>query len=152
MLKVSIKTIYALRALLDLVSSSLSQPERLSKIAERQNIPLPFLEQIFSKLKKAGLVIAVRGPFGGYQLGSAASGITLGDIVTALEGPMEPVLCSQPQNRSERCHDVEGCLSRLLCNELDGAVLDVLKKNTLANLAGEAIRLQPAVPPGTPPY
>jgi len=151
MLKVSTKTTYAVRAMIDLSQSSKTQPEHLAKVAERQKIPLPFLEQIFSRLKKAGLVIAVRGPFGGYQLGTDPHQVTLGDIVTALEGPIEPVLCSQPQNRSEQCHDVDGCLSRLLCNELDGAVFDILRKNTLADLAGEAERLHPVLAPRSTP-
>lgn len=141
MLKVSTKSTYAIRALIDLAGQSGEIPERLSNIADRQQIPLPFLEQIFSKLKKAGIVESIRGPLGGYKLNKEAKKISLADIVTILEGPIEPVLCSQPQNRSANCHEVEGCLSRIICNELDGAVFNILRKNTIASMCGEADRL-----------
>jgi Rrf2 family protein len=138
----STKSTYALKALIDLARATPDKPERLSDIAERQHIPLPYLEQIFSKLKKAGLVQAVRGPQGGYTLSRSMNDITLADIITTLEGPLQPLLCSQPEQKSSTCHDVEGCLSRLLCNELDGAVHQILKKNTLGKLCGEANKLQ----------
>jgi Rrf2 family protein len=143
MIKVSTRSTYAVRAMVDLARSSTSgHPERLGAIAERQQIPLPYLEQIFSKLKKAGLVQAVRGPQGGYLLNRSPDAITLGDIVTVLEGPLEPVLCSHPQNRHPQCHEVDGCASRAVCNELDGQLNQVLSRNTLATLAGETDRLK----------
>jgi Rrf2 family protein len=141
MLKVSTKSTYALRALMDMAHHSDGQPVRLPDVAKRQNIPLPFLEQIFSKLKKGGLVQAVRGPLGGYLLTRPPEEISLSQIVTILEGPIEPVLCSQPQNKSEKCHEVEGCLSRLVCSELDGELFRVLSRYNLASLRSEANRL-----------
>jgi Rrf2 family protein len=141
MMKMSTKTTYAIRAMIDLARGTSDQPQHLSDIAGRQNIPLPYLEQIFSKLKKAGVVHAVRGPQGGYQLAKKAEDINLADIVSVLEGPLAPVLCSQPQNKSATCHEVDGCMSRLLCNELDGAVFEILSRNTLGTLRGEAERL-----------
>jgi Rrf2 family protein len=135
MIKVSSKSTYALRALMDLSQHADGTPIRLPEIADRQHIPLPFLEQIFSTLRKAGLVQAVRGPQGGYHLTKAPHEITLGDIITATEGPLEPVLCSMPENRTPNCHDVDGCVSRLLCCELDGALKEILARNTLASLA-----------------
>jgi Rrf2 family protein len=141
MIKMSTRSTYALKALIDLARYAHDRPERLNAIAERQHIPLPYLEQIFSKLKKAGLVQALRGPQGGYQLSKSTTDISLADIVTALEGPLGPALCSQPEKRSSTCHDVDGCLSRHMCNELDGAIHHVLRKNTLASLCGEAERL-----------
>ena len=140
MLKVSTKSTYAIRALTDLARQSVERPVRVSTIAERQGIPLPFLEQIFSKLRKAGLIEAVRGPQGGYKLSRTPDAITLAEIISVLEGPLEPVLCSMPENRSPQCHDVEGCVSRTLCNELDGALFGILEKNTLGSLVGQAER------------
>jgi len=142
MIKMSTKSTYALKALIDLARFSSTKPERLSNIAARQRIPLPYLEQIFSKLKRAGLVQAMRGPQGGYKLSRPVNDISLADIVTSLEGPLEPILCSQPEMKSSTCHEVEGCLSRLVCNELDGAVHHILKKNTLGSLCGEANKIQ----------
>jgi Rrf2 family protein len=128
--------------MLDLARSGQEHPERLAAIAERQEIPLPYLEQIFLKLKNAGLVQAIRGPQGGYQLTKKPDEITLAEVVTVLEGPIQPVLCSQPQNRSDHCHDTEGCVSRSVCNELDGAVFQILSQNTIGKMMGEAERLK----------
>ena len=142
MMKVSTKSTYAIKALIDLAQHAPDQPERLNVIAERQGIPLPYLEQIFSKLKKGGVVQSVRGPQGGYQLCKSPDDVSLADIVMILEGPIEPVMCSQPEKKSSTCHEVEGCVSRMVCNELDGALVTILKKNTLRNLCGEASRLK----------
>lgn len=138
MLKVSTKSTYAIRALIQLGRESKESLVRLSRIAERQHIPLPFLEQIFSKLRRAGLVESVRGPQGGYKLAKQPADISLRDIITCLEGPMAPVLCSMPENHSPNCHEIEGCLSRLVCNELDGELERILSRNTLGTLLGQA--------------
>ncbi len=132
MLKVSTKSTYALRALLQLARESADKPIGLAGLAKKQAIPLPFLEQIFSKLRRAGVVHSVRGPSGGYKLAKQPTEISLADIVIALEGPLEPVLCTLPENRSPECHEVDGCSSRHVCKELDGELNRVLSKNTLA--------------------
>jgi Rrf2 family protein len=137
MLKVSTKSTYALRALLQLARESAENPVRLAGLAKKQAIPLPFLEQIFSQLRRAGLVISVRGPQGGYKLARKPDDISLGDIVVALEGPMEPVACTMPENRTPDCHDVDGCFSRFVCKELDGELSRALSKNTLSVMLGQ---------------
>jgi Rrf2 family protein len=114
---------------------------RLPDIAERQHIPLPYLEQIFSKLRRAGLVEAVRGPQGGYTLARKPGDISLADIISVLEGPIEPILCSMPENRHPHCHEEDGCASRTLCNELDGELKRILSRNTLGTLCGEAKKI-----------
>lgn len=141
MMKVSTKSTYAIRAMLDLARRSDERPVRLEDIANRQQIPLPYLEQIFSKLKKGGLVQSVRGPQGGYLLAKHPEEISLADVVLTLEGPLGPVLCSLPENLSPTCHEVEGCISRVMCNELDGQLTKILARNTLATLRGEDKRL-----------
>lgn len=141
MMKVSSRSTYAIRALVSLARSGGTGTVPLARIAERQKIPLPYLEQIFSKLRKAGVVEAVRGPQGGYRLGRDPSEISLAQIINSLEGPMEPVLCTMPENRAPDCHEVDGCLSRLLCCEVDGALNKILSDRTLASLTGEAEKL-----------
>jgi len=141
MIKMSTRSTYAIRALTFLARGGPNDQVRLSVIAETQGIPLPYLEQIFSKLKKAGLVKAVRGPQGGYKLAKEPDRISLADIVNTLEGPQQPVLCSMPENRSPDCHKVDGCMSRILCCELDGEISRVLSKNNLGTLCREAERL-----------
>ena len=138
MMKVSTRSTYAIRALLSLARSGATETVALARIAETQKIPLPFLVQIFSRLRKAGLVEAVRGPQGGYRLSRSPADISLAQIITSLEGPVKPVLCTMPENRHDNCHEVDGCVSRLLCCEIDGALNQILSNKTLASLNGVA--------------
>lgn len=79
---------YAVRALFDIAYFNDNQPTQVRDIAERQGIPVRFLEQIFQELKRAQLVTAKRGPKGGYSLAQGAEEICLGDVVRAVEGPI----------------------------------------------------------------
>lgn len=146
MFRASTRSTYAIRALVSLARAGGEETVALGRVADAQRIPLPYLVQIFSKLRKAGLVEAVRGPQGGYRLSRSPAEISLAQIIYALEGPMEPVLCSMPENRSPNCHEVDGCVSRLVCCEIDGALQQILSNKTLASLAGEAERLGHAAP------
>jgi Rrf2 family protein len=137
MMKVSTKSTYAIRALMHLARYSADKPTTMASIADKQNIPLPYLAQIFSKLRRAGLVEAVHGPQGGYKLSKNPDDITLAHIISALEGPMEPVLCSIPENKSAQCREIEGCISRMICNEIETELTRVLSRNTLGALCGQ---------------
>jgi Rrf2 family protein len=86
--KLSNKGRYAVRALFDIAFYNDGRPTQVKDIAERQNIPPRFLEQIFQDLKRTGIVGSKRGPQGGYSLARRASEIRLGDVVRALEGPI----------------------------------------------------------------
>ncbi|MCI0418286.1 MAG: Rrf2 family transcriptional regulator [Acidobacteria bacterium] len=90
-MKLSTKGEYGLLAVIDLALHSGRGPVQSFQIAERQNIPKQYLDQLLLMLKKAGLIESSRGRQGGYQLARAAQEITLFDIVTALEGPIENV-------------------------------------------------------------
>lgn len=85
-MKLSNKGRYAVRAMFDLAVYGAGSAAQIKDIAERQAIPMRFLEQIFQDLRRAGLVTSKRGPRGGYQLGRAPHTISLGDIFRALEG------------------------------------------------------------------
>lgn len=87
-MKLSNKGRYAVRALFDIAFFNGGQPTQVKDIAERQQIPPRFLEQIFQDLKRAGLVGSKRGPQGGYNLALNATKVSLGDVVRALEGPI----------------------------------------------------------------
>lgn len=134
MMKVSTKSSYGIRALADVGRQPEGTPVQLATIAERQNIPLPFLEQIFSKLRRAGLVESVRGPRGGYKLAKPPKKISFADIITALEGPLESIICITPENKSAHCHDKGGCDNRHVCNEVEGSFTEILTHNTLDSL------------------
>jgi len=106
-LKLSNKGRYAVRALFDIAFYNEGRPTQVKDIAERQNIPPRFLEQIFQDLKRSGIVGSKRGPQGGYSLARRAAEIRLGDVVRALEGPImlgerEPSRRSEPATDSRR--------------------------------------------------
>ncbi len=88
-MKLSNKGRYAIRALFDIAFYNDGKPTQVKDIAERQNIPPRFLEQIFQDLKRGGIVGSKRGPQGGYSLMRKAGDIRLGDVVRALEGPIQ---------------------------------------------------------------
>lgn len=91
-MRLSTKTRYGVRAIFDIAYHGQDQPgvaAQAKDIARREDIPLRYLEQIFQDLKRAGLVESKRGPRGGYYLKRSAADITLGDVVRALQGPIE---------------------------------------------------------------
>lgn len=87
-MKLSNKGRYGVRALFDIAFHNDGGPTQIREIAERETIPMRFLEQIFQDLKKAGLIGSKRGPRGGYHLARPAAEISLGDVIRALEGPI----------------------------------------------------------------
>ena len=92
-MKLSTKGRYGLRAIIDLARYSETEPVSISSIAARQEISERYLEQLVALMKKAGLVKSIRGASGGYVLARPAAEISVGDVLRALEGSLEPVKC-----------------------------------------------------------
>ena len=88
-MKLSTKGRYGLRAAVDLALYAKEEPISISNIAAKEGLSESYLEQLFAKLKKAGIVHSVRGTNGGYQLARSASEITVGNVLRALEGRRE---------------------------------------------------------------
>ncbi|MBI5248685.1 MAG: RrF2 family transcriptional regulator [Desulfomonile tiedjei] len=141
---------YALRALIDLAVYGNGRPTRIKDISRRQRISSRYLEQIFSKLFKAGLIRGRRGPFGGYVLAKDASQISVADIISAAEGPLQPVpvaCLSENGSHNDSCDLFEGCLSRHVWKETQRILLDYLNSVTIADLCALAGRHpDPAIP------
>ena len=93
-MKLSTKGRYGLRAMIDLARYSENEPVSISSIAARQDISERYLEQLVGLLKKAGLVRSIRGATGGYVLARNSGEISVGDVLRALEGSLEPVKCA----------------------------------------------------------
>lgn len=106
-MKLSTKGRYAVSAMYDLALHGNGQPITAAEISERQGIPLPYLEQILAKLRKANLVNTVRGPSGGYVLVKKSSQISIGDIIRASDGPVALADCVTV----ESCCPKKGCCS-----------------------------------------
>jgi Rrf2 family protein len=143
--RLSTKSSYGLRACLALACSSATQPLAVADLSRDNQIPRRYLEQILNALRHKGLVASTRGARGGYKLSRGPSSISIGEIVRAVEGEMDPILCSVPEMRSQDCRTTTGCVSRRLCYDLETTLLRVLDGTTLEDMRLEALRLQ-----GTP--
>ncbi len=135
-MRISSRCEYGLRAMVYLAGRDDGRPVPLPEIAGDENIPAPFLERILAKLRENGLVKATRGVSGGYQLALPASGIAVGDVVTALEGPLSLVGCVPDDGACERA---ESCASRVVWRRLDSAISGALNSITLEDLTREAV-------------
>ena len=121
---------YAVTAMLDLSLHSTQQPVPLCHIADRQSISLSYLEQLFCRLRKSGLVKSVRGPGGGYLLGPCDSKISISQIIDAVGEGVDTTVCGGKGN----CNAGEICLTHLLWDELGKEIHKFLSDISLADL------------------
>ncbi len=132
-MKLSTKGRYAVMAMADLASQNSDKPISLAEIAERQGISLSYLEQLFGKLRKGGLVKSVRGPGGGYLLAHAANETRISDVILAVDEPIKATRC-QPGSPFG-CHFDKGrCLTHDLWEELGNQIYLFLSSVTLADV------------------
>ncbi|HEY2768285.1 MAG TPA: Rrf2 family transcriptional regulator [Solirubrobacteraceae bacterium] len=96
-MRVTAKADYAVRAVVELASSSADAPRKVDEVAKAQGIPLSFLENILTQLRSAGIVRSQRGPEGGYWLAHPAKEVTLADVIRAVEGPLVGVRGQRPE-------------------------------------------------------
>jgi len=109
---------------------------QIREIAEREQMPAKFLEQILLALKNAGMLHSKMGVGGGYHLARPAAEISLGQIVRVLDGPLAPVKCvSQMAYEPCACPDEATCGLRLVMGEVRDAISDLLDKTSLADVA-----------------
>ena len=106
-MRLTTKGRFAVTAMVDLAMRQARGPVTLAAISERQHISLSYLEQLFGKLRRAGLVSSVRGPGGGYNLAQPAPGVTVAQIVTAVDEPLDATQCGGKEN----CHDDKRCMT-----------------------------------------
>lgn len=136
-MQLGVKTHYTLLALLDMISQKHGKPVRLQDIASRQHIPSPYLEQLFNRLKREGLVAGVRGPKGGYRLACQPEDLPVKMILEAVEEPLHMTRCGKKsvvgcQGNESRCA-IHG-----LWEELENHMQAFLTSKTLADLAHPA--------------
>ena len=136
-MRLSRRSKYALLILFDLAGRASSTPVPLNELAERNNVPLKFLEQIFHTLRNAGIVHSQVGAHGGYTLGRPAQDITLGMVIRLLDGTLAPVSCvSQIAYEPCTCLDEQTCPLRAVMGQVRQAIVDVVDNTTLADAAG----------------
>lgn len=142
MLKLSTRGRYGLRAMLDLADGFGTRPIPMGDIARRQGLSRKYLHALLAGLKEAGLVRAVRGAHGGYELSRAPEEIQVGEVVRAMEGDLAIVDCLGDE---EKCPRVPDCAARKLWSELNHAMVEVLDRFTLADIsAGDLTVGEPA--------
>lgn len=138
-MKMSTKGRYAVMAMIDIGQHGAERPVSLNEISERQDISQEYLEQLFGRLRRAGLVNSTRGPGGGYQLARPAADIVLSDVIMAADEPLRVTRCEgdavEGCVRGERCcaHDLWSSLGRQMMYFLESITLeDVVEKRNLA--------------------
>ena len=130
-MKLSTRSRYGLRAVLELAIEYGNKPMQIKKIADREDISSKYLEQLMSTLKSAGIVRSVRGPKGGYFLAKPPSEVKLSHVFLALEGPLITADCVDHPEFCVRCTD---CVTRQVWTEIHDAMMSVLESQTMEDL------------------
>jgi Rrf2 family transcriptional regulator, iron-sulfur cluster assembly transcription factor len=130
-MKLSTKGRYAVTAMMDLAIHEKFGPVTLADISVCQGISLSYLEQIFARLRRNGLINGTRGPRGGYRLARPADRITVADIITAVSEKIDTTRCEGKEN----CQNGERCLTHELWADLSAQIHNFLASITLAQFA-----------------
>jgi Rrf2 family protein len=142
-MRLSKKGEYALRSLINLgIAAEVGRRlVQVSELADNEQLPVKFLEQIMQELKDGGLVASVRGKFGGYRLAKAANEITMGEVVRLIDGPLAPIGCvSQSAYEKCTCPDETHCGLRMLMLDVRNAISGILDRYTLADVVEVTLR------------
>lgn len=149
----STKAEYGVRLLVELGRHPGEAPVSLTAIADAENLPLGYLEQIAPRLRRAGLVVSSRGAHGGYRLAREPHTITMDEVVLALEGAVAPMECFLEPDEgaklagrvmcSHQADHGRACATKLLWTRVQGDVLKALARTTLAELIAFSERSSP---------
>ena len=129
-MRLTTKGRFAVTAMMDLALRDSSGPVTLAEISSRQKISLSYLEQLFGKLRRHGLVDSVRGPGGGYRLARDTSRISVAEIILAVDEPIDATQCAGKEN----CRDEQKCLTHDLWATLNDRIFEYLEGVTLRQL------------------
>jgi Rrf2 family protein len=129
-IKLSTKGRYGIRAMYDLALYHGKGPQTVKAISERQGVPEAYLEQLIARMRKADLVVSVRGPQGGYYLADEPGNITIGAILRAAEGTLAPANCVE----DEDCENAQDCAMHVLWERIHEGVNALLNAMTLKEM------------------
>lgn len=135
-MKLTTKGRFAVSAMVDLAQHEGQGPVPLATIAERQEISLSYLEQLFARLRRAGLVVSSRGPGGGYRLAKPIEEITIAAIVDAVDETIDTTRCGGKEN----CHHDQICATHHLWENLNTKIYDYLASVTLAQVVDGKVK------------
>ena len=132
-MRLTTKGRFAVTAMIDLAQRQDKGPVTLAGISERQKISLSYLEQLFGKLRRHNVVASVRGPGGGYTLAQAATEVTVADIISAVDEPLDATQCGGREN----CQDEQRCMTHDLWSNLNKRMHDYLESVSLHDLVNQ---------------
>jgi len=135
-MRLTTKGRFAVTAMIDLALNNGSQPVTLSEISERQKISLSYLEQLFGKLRRQELVSSVRGPGGGYNLAKPTDQVSVADIITAVDEPIDATQCGGKEN----CKDEQKCITHDLWTDLNRHIFEYLRAVKLSDLVSKQLK------------
>ncbi len=141
-MKLSTKGRYGLQAVIDLAVHADEDAVALSQIAERQGISMNYLEQLIAKLKKAGIVNGIRGAQGGYMLSRPADEVSVGDILRALEGDLNPVDCAEVNEGEGCCSSSGSCVTKYVWKRISDSINEAVDGVRLSELVAESRKIQ----------
>jgi Rrf2 family iron-sulfur cluster assembly transcriptional regulator len=132
-MRLTTKGRFAVTAMVDIAMRHGGGPVTLAQISERQKISLSYLEQLFGKLRRNGLVDSVRGPGGGYCLARDMARVSVADVILAVDEPIDTTQCGGKEN----CHDDHKCITHDLWAHLNQHIIDYLQAVTLKQLVDQ---------------
>src|SRR5579862_5353215 len=142
-MKISKRGEYALRALIDIgIASELGHPLiQIGALADKEKLPVKFLEQILTQLKEGGFIDSKRGKHGGYFLSLPMEDIRFGAVIRHIDGPLAPINCvSQTAYERCSCPDEDHCGLRMLMLDVRNAIANILDRYTLADVVDVTLR------------
>lgn len=140
-MKFSTKGRYGLRAMVDVAVAGETAPVPIQAIAKRQDLSEKYLEQLLGMLKKAGLVKSIRGNQGGYQIEGDPAGISVGDILRALEGELLPVECAGFEEEST-CKAAKSCVTKYVWKRINESLEETVNHISLKELVEQTKSMQ----------
>ncbi|HET7763557.1 MAG TPA: Fe-S cluster assembly transcriptional regulator IscR [Burkholderiales bacterium] len=132
-MRLTTKGRFAVTAMLDLAMNGGKRPVTLAGISQRQSISLSYLEQLFGKLRRHTLVESVRGPGGGYTLARDLAKVSVADIITAVDEPLDATQCGGKEN----CKDEQRCMTHDLWSTLNDKMYEYLDSVKLSDLVAQ---------------
>jgi Rrf2 family protein len=133
-MRLSTQSRYGVRAIFDIAYHSEGLETQVKDISRRQGISQRYLEQIFQKLKRGGIVGSKRGPSGGYFLNKKPEDITVGEVIRITEGDISPVLCGNSENSIQPCERSGECVTQIIWNEAGKRLKEYFDSITIKDL------------------
>ncbi len=133
-MRLSTQTRYGVRAIFDIAYNSGGGEIQVKDISRRQGISPRYIEQIFQKLKKAGIIGSKRGPTGGYFLNKRAEEISIGEIIKVTERDINPVNCKNNKGSKKPCEKSGNCVTELVWNEAGKKLSEYFNSITIRDL------------------